>query len=112
MPDTEVSTTPIWVDGTVSATNMIAGRVTITGGSSGLRSTSTITVTGLGGTGTVHVQATVHARDPGNKSVATGVLGAVVRSPGTGTNPTFIIDIYRLSGTGTVDVYWFAVRGP
>lgn len=111
MADTEVSTTPIWVDGTVSATNIRSGLVSLSGGS-GVRSSSTITLTGMGGSGTVHVQLTVISRNPGNKEAASGMLGAVVRNPTGGTDPTFVVDGYRLTGTDSIDVYWFAIRGP
>lgn len=108
----------LFVDGTLRAGNIKAGKITLTVPSSGIAQIVNVTVSGVGavGSGNLFVQVTPWTTNPGGR-VPTGGgtntdAGGVIETSISGVSTTgFLIYMNRTTQANTT-VLWFATRNP
>jgi hypothetical protein len=103
-----ISNTPVWVEGSLNAGNIRAGRTTIVVPSGGNHSVA-VDLTGMSGTGQVYAQVTPQTTVPGGRGTGGGTV--TMLSVADLLDQSFTIWIRRTSGVST-EVYWFATRNP
>lgn len=106
-----ITGTPVWVEGTLSAGNVRAGRVLIDPATDtepvGSVWSKTIDVSDMEGTGLIHAFVTPHTTVPGGTKTSGGSVQQV--SVCNETSTTFEIRMYRTTEVGTW-IFWFAIR--
>ena len=116
-----ISDTPMWVEGTLSAGNIRAGRAliectdpnrSVDGGGVVIPNVwqVTVSVPGMSGVGNVRAFATPHTTVPsGTKATDTNTVQQV--SVSGQTTSSFVIRLYRTSSpVVNTWIFWFAVR--
>lgn len=103
-----ISDTPVWVEGSLTAGNIRAGRTTIAVPSGGNHSV-TVDLTGMAGTGQVYAQVTPQTTVPGGRGTEGGTV--MMLSVAELLEDSFIIWLRRTTAFNT-EVYWFATRNP
>lgn len=105
----------LFVDGTLRAGNIAAGKITIEVSGAGQNTVFSATVTGLSlvGSGNLFPQVTPWTVNPGGRptSGSTGHTGVIETSVASVSSTGFIIYMNRTTNANTV-VLWFATRNP
>lgn len=107
----------LFVDGTLRAGNIKAGKITLTVPGTGISQVVNVTVSGVGavGSGSLFVQVTPWTTNPGGR-VPTGggtnaASGVVETSISNVSTTGFVIYMNRTTNRDTT-VLWFATRNP
>lgn len=104
-----INDTPVWVDGTLFAGNIEAGRVYVASAkdANGV-STATVSPVNLAGSGDIYIQVTGHSDNPACRTANTGVQQISVANVGTSS---FDVKVYRSDSNGTY-VFYLVTRSP
>ena len=108
-----ISDTPMWVEGCLTAGNILAGRYTFSSVSANTAKESVSITTGfMSGTGRVYPQVTAHCGAEGvaGKGAETGIRMVTVAFPAT-DGESFNIWLYQ-STTANTTVFYLVTRSP
>lgn len=106
---------PLFVDGTLRAGNIAAGKITIPVSGTGENNVFSAVVSGLSliGSGDLYVQVTPWTTNPGGRAVtgSTGHTGVIETAVSGVSSTGFTVYMNRTTDRDTV-ILWFATRDP